>query len=207
MTYYHISLEAQEVVKEFIPSLPSAVYVHEDKETPRISLSDSIEGCLSAVPWGGRKLEHVQCEFTEVCDEEMNLVFRVYEFDDSRIQEENIVSTERLVKEGLVMDAENSGEVWVIHQALKPSKTYLALLNEYDEELKDVFDQEYHNLTEEDWEEMDDIDEFIIGASTKIVNATLSFYDNVDDIPLTIDWETWNQLKADMKEESYESPY
>lgn len=214
MTLYHISLEVEKIAEVFIPKVPSATYEHENNEIPRICLSDNIEGCLSSVPFGGRKLEHVVVEFNDLVevnedseDMDYSLVFRVYEFEKEFIPEVNFISTEELLKQGLVMDAGNSNEVWVVNQELKPAKTYLALLTSYDEEMADIYSVECNNFTEEDWDEVEDMDDLIIGASTKIINTTLNFYPDLESIPLTIDWESWKNLREEMRVADFESSF
>lgn len=51
MKLYHIALGWQKETKEFIPRIPKLIAVNENKEIKRICLSDSIEGCLSAIPY------------------------------------------------------------------------------------------------------------------------------------------------------------
>ena len=53
MKLYHCSLDMN-IIKEFKPRIPcDAIRLDsEDDIIPRICLSTSIEGCLSATPWG-----------------------------------------------------------------------------------------------------------------------------------------------------------
>lgn len=50
MTFYHVSLGWTEEYKRFVPRIPEFRAYGEDDVTKRICISDSISGCLSAIP-------------------------------------------------------------------------------------------------------------------------------------------------------------
>lgn len=218
MRYYHISLEVDNQIEEFAPKLPSAIYKEEDASIPRICLSESIEGCLSGFPAGGRKLEGVVAEHHSLFEDlnpnlnegdtfmDYSLLFRVYEFEKSDIQEGNLIETEDLLLNGYVMDADSSEEVWVINQNLKPVKTYLVLLTEYTEGAGDVFSQEYYHLTEDQAADID-ISDYIIGMTTKIEGIEFEVYDSLEEIPYQLDLDKWKEILEELKEENYEVSY
>lgn len=201
-TYYHIQLEPNNIIENFQPRIPALRYEYEDATIPRISLSTSIEGCLTAVPWGGRKLEIMTSEFSDFhSEEEFYLVFRVYEFDSSTIQEGNLIATDELLKRGLVMDANASNEVWVINQDLKPTNTYLVVLEEYFEGVTDTFTKEFYN-TEDDEEEFD-FDKYYIGSPTIIESIQYKKYEKLEDIPFEIELTEWLIRCQELRQTSY----
>lgn len=200
--YYHVSLTL-ESVKVFEPRIPELVYTNENKTIPRISVSDSIEGCLTAVPWGGRKLEDVTAEFAEFTDsysigEKPTLYVRVYEFSEDDIQSENIIPTETLLHEGLVMDAEGSDEHWIVNQTVEPSNTYIIGILSYEEEVFDVFSKEYH-LAGGDVEHLE---EHMTGIGTKITDLQ---YETVNREELPYDETKWEGVLHLLKENAYET--
>lgn len=123
---YHVSFFDYDVVDIFYPRVPNNRHKEEDGGIDRICLSDSLEGCLTAVPGGGMYLED---EFGE---DGFSLI-RVYEFDIQNINLNNIIPPEYLYQKDLVRDANISREHWVINQELIPSRTYLIKLETYDE--------------------------------------------------------------------------
>lgn len=202
--YYHISLDTDNVIKEFMPRVPAMRYPGEDSSIQRIALSTSIEGCLSAVPWGGRKLENISAGIFDMTEEEIHCIFRVYEFEDTEFEINNFLSTGELLKEGLVMDANNSDECWVINQSLKPTKSYIVVLMNYDESFTDIFSKDFYLLSDDDLENLF-LEDFLIGTATKIVNTKIEIYEDKKSIPYKIEWRDWYDFLESSKEENYES--
>ncbi len=208
-TKFNIQLEVNNIISTFTPLIPTLRYEDEDGTIPRISISNSIEGCLTAAPWGGRKLEHMLTEFSDYNNNSENeycLVFRVYEFDSEDIKEGNLLSTEELLHKGLVMDANASNEEWVINQELKPVRTYLIVLDGYDEGFTDTFTKEYYQLPDDAEDDEDfDIEDYMIGTPTIIKNAEYQVYEKLEDIPFEIEIEEWDIRCRELREDSYES--
>lgn len=123
---YHASNNC-DIIEEFVPRIPEfrAEGLDENNTIPRICLSDSIEGCLSAVPWGGSRLE-------DLFWEEGSCLIRIYEFDIKDLNLKNLLPPEYLYSSDLVRDALISGEYWYIHEKLKPSRSYLIEVDKYD---------------------------------------------------------------------------
>lgn len=136
-TLYHISNWC-EITPSFIPRIPHYRASEEDKTTPRISLSNSIEGCLTAVPWGNSRLEQIFWEYG-------SFLIRVYEFKLSEMDTQKLLTPEYLYYTDKVRDANVTKEYWYL-DALIPSKTYLIDLSDYSEDsegwvsCKDVMD-------------------------------------------------------------------
>ena len=125
---YHISLNIGKKIKEFKPKVPrgKCVIVNENVTIPRICLSNSLEGCLTGVPWGGYNL---------ITDSPLNsdqiITFaRIYEFDETKIEEQNILFPHEVQK--YVLDAEISGEHWVVNQTIVPEKSYVIVVKNFD---------------------------------------------------------------------------
>lgn len=121
---YHISNNCEMIV-EFIPRIPSNKRNDEDDITLRISLSSTIEGCLTATPWGGSKLENLFWK------EDSSFLLRVYEFDVCDLDLDNTIPPEFLYSEDLVRDAQITKEHWYINNNLKPNRSYLIEVNNY----------------------------------------------------------------------------
>lgn len=196
---YHISLEVDRIIDVFKPTLYPMVYQNENGTIPHISVSSSISGCLSGVPWGGRKLENVSTGIFDMTEHEIKVVFRIYEFDKKDIEEVNFIATEQLLENGLVMDAHNADECWVINQGLTPSKTYIGVLMNYYEENTDVYAHEFYLI-----DEPTDLDDFIIGYATKIAHIELETYETKEAIPYAINWDEWYDFLEKLGEENYE---
>lgn len=124
---YHISLRFWERVEEFKPRIPKGRLdcVGEDATIPRICLSDSLEGCLTGVPWGGYNLindpPYKAVGFMAIA--------RLYEFDKSKIIEENLLSPKQIKK--FVPDSEISREYWVTNQEIIPEKSCVIVLKDF----------------------------------------------------------------------------
>lgn len=123
---YHASIDC-DTIKEFSPRIPEfrAWALDEDASIPRISLCDSIEGCLSAAPWGGSNFENLFWE-------RGSCLIRIYEFDINGLNLDNLLPPEYLYSEDLVRDSYVSREYWYINEKLVPSRSYLIEVDNYD---------------------------------------------------------------------------
>jgi len=96
---FHLSPKNLGKVVTFIPRIPSPEMTvgEEDDETPRVSLSSTVEGCLAALPFGfvDEKGEYFETD-----------IFYVYK----------VVNKPRIHKptRWQVPDVENTGEVWAL---------------------------------------------------------------------------------------------
>lgn len=146
MTLFHVSLE-DEKIEKFVPRVPEIRAFLEDGEIPRICLSTSIDGCLSAVSWGGCKLHNVV---------ESSAKIRVYEFNDEDIINGNLIGSIELYQSGKVVDADETGEVWVINQELIPCKSYLIEIVDYEADQEDIISYENLKHCDETGESIED---------------------------------------------------
>ena len=152
MKLYNVNLEVGNIIKKFEPKIPLIRLRDgsEDSLVPRICLSSSLNGCLSAVYWGGASFEDI------VIDYGISVPIRVYEFDTDDIENNNLITPEYLYKSDKVRDAMINQEYWVINQTLKPRKTYVIKINNYKEGCEDDIsyeDLEYCNNNDEDIED------------------------------------------------------
>lgn len=156
MVLYRMELLEGEAIKEFVPCIPKSILYGEDEETKRICLSNSLDGCLTSAPWGGVQFE----------DLSINTIFRVYEFDTNDIQEGNLIYPEELYRKDLVVDAEITGEHWVVNQSLKPTKVYYIKIDSYHEEGECLLSYEDSlKADDEDFDVEDNIQGSIVSIS------------------------------------------
>ena len=125
---YHLSNKC-DIIEEFVPRVPDSRAKDEEGETPRVSLSPTIEGALTAVPWGGMQLEN------ELWDEGSFLI-RVYEFDIEDLDINSLIPPQYLYSKNLVIDSRITKEHWYLKN-LKPSRTYLIEIDSYNERVCD----------------------------------------------------------------------
>lgn len=200
MILYHVSLNLENEVAKFIPRLPSAVYEGEDSTTRRISVSSSIEGALTSVPFGGRKLEITQCDLSDSHGNDEVLFIRVFEFDTDEINENNLIPPNKLWLEGLVPDAEVGEEYWIVNQEVTPIRTYIAEITGYQETVEDVFDP----IVESKVIPNEDFYDYLICSPTKIVDIEYNEYPSLTDLPVEIDMRKYSNLLFKLRINDYE---
>lgn len=160
MILYHATMDL-DIIEEFTPRIPSDRFEGEEDSTPRICVSSSIEGCLTAAPFGGSKLHE-----NLYLPSNSNRLVRIYEFNTESIEENNIIKPEHLYQNDIVRDAEITGEHWIT-VPIKPSKTYLIKLTKfYDDYCEDNVAYKYVNKYESG--ELEDITPYIEGCITVI---------------------------------------
>lgn len=176
-TFFHLTLDIDNIIQEFTPRIPSeesALLCGEELETPRICITPSLEGCLSAVPWGGIVFEDIMEDYGHYL---ASKPIRVYEFDLSDIPQKNIITPDILYKNDWVRDAEFTQEHWVINQNLIPIRTYVIQVTDYYESLED-------NISYEDVmhckETGEDIVEYFNGVYTIINDVKYRVMDEED---------------------------
>lgn len=109
MLLYHVTSDLNHN-GVFIPRIPENVEIYdEDETTPRICVSNSIEGCLTSMPNGGDDLSNL----LEYCDNKL----KVFVFDTNKlgINDENIINSKLLVDKYRVHDAILTGEHWLLN--------------------------------------------------------------------------------------------
>ncbi len=155
---YYIDVSSKPIIEEFIPRIPENRMDDEDAETERICLAKTLEGCFSA----SSELEELYSRHKSCPNE----IFRVYVFDENDIlKEENFTDSYVLWHDGLVPDANITGEVWIENQILIPKEIrYISVKNL---EQKRVIQLSYEEFKEYDEEQ------HISEIFTDITNVTL----------------------------------
>lgn len=179
MKLYNVSLPEDSKIEVFKPRVPSFRAKGENDVIPRICLSSSLSGCISAVVWGGINFENMIIDLGE---EPKHYPIKVYEFDSKYISKENIITPEELYEKDLVRDATINEEYWVINQDLKPSREFYITVKDYVEEVVDSIS--YANLKEMDrleyLGEHYDCDDYIEGTFTKIIVEDFEYINKED---------------------------
>lgn len=140
--FYHVSTSISHN-GIFTPRVPFSRRCDEDNVTKRISVSTSLEKCLTGIPSGGSKLD------------ELNIVRRGYytvfkiNTDKLNIPNEQIITSEKLFKENLVPDADFTDEHWITCSfTVGLEDTKLIKLNDWDEESIDDIPYHIYELAE-----------------------------------------------------------
>lgn len=126
---YHLSLDC-DLIEEFVPRIPDSRAQDEEAFTPRVSLSESIDGALTAVPWGGSELENIFWE-------DGASLIRVYEFDIKDLNISNLLPPEYIFSKDMVRDSRITREYWAL-EPIKPSRSYLIEVKNYNERVCDT---------------------------------------------------------------------
>lgn len=113
----------------FNPRIPLERMDTEDDSIPRICVCDSIEGCFSAMPYGGGRLD---------CYINSGLVFKVFEFE---AQPE--YTSEDLYYSELVLDAEMTGEHWITTK-ITPVQSYIIHLQDWKENCMTIYKPDFY---------------------------------------------------------------
>jgi hypothetical protein len=130
MILYHVRFDLENTDRKFVPREPYYPMVGEDKHIPRICLSTSIEGAVSACPSGAERLDLV-----EEVQEGLFLVFKV---DTEKLGITEIIESESLERYG-VFDSYLTGEVWVLEEfELPESDLFICSAKSFDLVRKDV---------------------------------------------------------------------
>lgn len=118
MKFMYIDDNTDVVIKKFIPRIPDALSrtTGENNTIPRVCVSPTLDGCLSAAPWQDY-VEDFACEEKPL---------RVYEFETDK---ERIIPNDVLYKKGWVDDANFTSEYWILNE-IKPTKIYDIILEE-----------------------------------------------------------------------------
>lgn len=180
---YHISLDEKDV-DTFIPRIPSNGAGSEDKEIPRVCLSDSVAGAISAIPDG-----------MDMIGEEPINMYKVR----LAINDPMLIGYDTLYNKGLVPDALITHEYWYTAE-LKIKATPI-VVNSFEDDFKYIADEadrsriysgieQYTTLSESDISLIDkiDINEFvnsIVYDDNRFSEVELSLSDIMDYANIT----------------------
>lgn len=136
-TYYHVSMEHEQEIEEFIPRIPKHRIENENDTHERICVSTTIKGCIKAAPsiwYYMYQSQFMECfspyddmdKLTTLLDhdEQVGYLVKVYEFD---LKEDEVIHSHILKKKGWVPDANKTDEHWITKQ-VKPNRSYYLLL-------------------------------------------------------------------------------
>lgn len=112
---YHISLEKLNN-NSLSPRIPESRAKWENTEIPRICLSPTIEGCLTAINENFSELLYQQNSL------DIPLIGYIYSIDERTINVSNLVLPEELYDKAYVFDSLVTQEHWVINQDVKLDK-------------------------------------------------------------------------------------
>lgn len=106
MKLYHISVNTETVQRRFAPRIPdlgrNTVNI-EDHAVPRVCFSETVDGCMSALPPCSRLL--IDCKKAK---------FVLYEIETDDYPESYFISNEEIVRQNLVYDANLTKEWWLL---------------------------------------------------------------------------------------------
>lgn len=136
----------------FFPEIPYTIMEWENQDIERICMSESIEGCLTAIGW-----KRLDCAFQDYMDEDMEaLRIVILKFDINKLDKRYLRSPEELDEKGYVPDAYLTREWWYELPAT-PDEVEIKYLYNYNmDNIEYVLPKELRGkseLTEEEVEE------------------------------------------------------
>lgn len=162
MKLYHISKDTSHD-GNFHPRIPEHRHGEgEDSTTQRISFASSVEGCFTAFPGGGSRLDETQML--------QKGYYRLFILDTQTIDPGFVIGPDELYRTGLVPDAQVTQEYWVTCP-LELGEGTLIHVSDWEEDWQDLFTSEQQVLLEKAEEEGDDetVEELVEDAT----NVTL----------------------------------
>lgn len=158
MMLYHISTNVSHD-GTFIPSIPERRMADEESDTKRVCVAATIEGCFSALPSGGSRINELI--------EETGGVFRVFHIDTEvcGIPEEAIWNDQYLYENGLVPDAAHTEEHWIL-ESFTCAKSHLIMIGSFEEQSADIIPHPVMQLMLEEDADYDDAYEEVYGEES-----------------------------------------
>lgn len=111
---YHVSLD---LVNKFELRVPDTSFKNENKTEKRICFANSIEGAITAMPYNINVLSGL---LNLKKDLDIEPILYVYSIDEKDLCSTKIKNSSELIKEGLVPDADITGEFWILTEDIKP---------------------------------------------------------------------------------------
>lgn len=147
MILYHISVDLRHN-GNFEPRIPPKATEKEDVTIPRICVSTSIEGCLSAMPDGGASLG--------VFNRNFHGIYKLFRIDTYALDlVDHTISSQELVEKGYVVDAVITEEYWITKgfTVTESAISYISVTY-FDREIQEgyyrIIDLEYTDLKQTD---------------------------------------------------------
>jgi hypothetical protein len=119
MLLYHVRFDLYNTGRKFEPRVPRTGMVGEDKQTPRISTSSSLEGALSGCPSGAARLHNSKMIQAGL--------LRVFVIDTEKLGITKILEPSELLDKG-VWDAEITQEYWILEPVEVPEEDVLLII-------------------------------------------------------------------------------
>lgn len=149
--YYHITTDlGHDGV--FTPRVPDFRLNQEDSKTFRVCVAPSIEDCLTSIPDGGGTLYHLL--------ERNNQKIKVFKIDTQKLNIKNsdIKLSIELFKEGVVPDAANTHETWILSSFEVPEEdTMIIAIKDWEETLKALVPHHIYQMAQQNWLHKGDI--------------------------------------------------
>lgn len=159
---FHISNDIRNTISIFEPVIPNHRMPNEDSSIPRICVSTSVEGCIKGHPYALmytnvahenylNELDIMEKEHYLLEHGLSGVLCKVYHFE---VDKEIVKTDLELIEEGLVPDAKQSQEHWIM-DTVSPTKVEYVLIKKtnvlFDLQTMDILSEEYdcHYFTEE----------------------------------------------------------
>jgi len=147
---YHVSYQTIEN-SNFYPRIPKARAKNENSNIKRICFSNSIEGCLTAMPGSGKPLKNM-LECSKILPiEPIVHIYSIAE-DDSRIADGNIVYSQMV--NDYVKDAVANHEIWIIGQEIQCDHKIAKITAANIELVHDIYGFEVYKVNSVHWESL-----------------------------------------------------
>lgn len=150
--YYHITTNLEHEGR-FYPRIPKHRIEQEESTTPRVCVAPTIEDCLTGIPDGGYGLRTLL--------NNNNNKIKVFRIDTHKlgIQNQDVLPSVHLFREGLVPDAATTNETWIKVAFNVPQEdTFIIEIDNYKEKLKPVVPYHVYKLSQMDWAYKGDIE-------------------------------------------------
>ena len=207
MKLYHVSFDLTEN-RRFSPRIPESRSPDEDNNIARICASETIEGALSAIPYGGSELDMT------LAHNQWLIKLFIFDTEKLNISENKIMDYNELYEKDLVIDAYETKEYWILEDVEIPKEdAQILYIKTFEYESADyvpyfiqqeVLGREDGDL-EEVWENYFPFEN--IPCITKIVGLEYEIIDleNLKFKPYTNDWydEKYDLKIANINEDSY----
>lgn len=154
---YHVSLDLNHP-GIFDLRVPESRMKDEDSVTPRICVSDSIEGCLTASAFGAHYLGESLMETDDL--------MKVFVIDTEKLglTSSDVITPEQLYQYGKVDDANLTNEHWILKELVIPAEDQMVVkVTGFDDGTWKPFfsytEQQYMNSLTLDWKDYDAVEE------------------------------------------------
>lgn len=139
---YHISEFNNNIILEFTPRRPQTPLANEDRNTPRVSVAKNITDCIKGHPYAYYHLflnpynTEDTSDFKDYFESRMidlntGQVFLLYLSYKLIVKEESLIPPTELFRKGLVPDALDTKEYWLLENAKPVDCKFLMILDNH----------------------------------------------------------------------------